>query len=142
MYSPRGLQDGDAERFREAAVQEDVSANEHAPDARMGHGPEHLHPVVELALLPHLLQEEPLWPVPADDEVEVGVPLAHDLVELRLSRAPEREESSGQWGGGGLEVRYAWSQKIDDLAGKCRKKNRRGTCAERAKSRFSKRHTF
>lgn len=89
---PCSLQDGDAERLGEAAVQKDVSPNEHAPDPRVGHGAENLNPVVQLALLPHLLQEESLRTVAADDEVDVGVPLAHDLDFCHFCNRQQRKK--------------------------------------------------
>lgn len=53
--------------------------HEHTPHASVGHGAEHLYPVVQLALLPHLFQQQSLRTVPSDDEMQIRIPLAHDL---------------------------------------------------------------
>lgn len=56
-----------------------MTPHKHAPHSRVGHSAQHLYPVMQLALLPRFLQEQSFRPVTADDEMQVGVALAHDL---------------------------------------------------------------
>mmetsp|Transcript_16866 Transcript_16866/g.38419 ORF Transcript_16866/g.38419 Transcript_16866/m.38419 type:complete len:308 (-) Transcript_16866:751-1674(-) len=65
------LQDGNAECLCERAVHVDVSSYEHVSDVGVLDMPEHLNPILQLMILPHLLQRNSHGPIPANHKVHM-----------------------------------------------------------------------
>lgn len=76
LCTPSCFEDGDAEGLGERAVEEDVAAREDVAHVLVRDGAEQLDAVVELVALAHLLKQQLLRAVAADDEVDVRVALA------------------------------------------------------------------
>lgn len=76
------FQNRNAKRLRQRAVEENVAAHQHVSNMRVGHATQHLDAILELMLLPHLLQEQLLIPVSAYDEMDARVPRTNDRDDL------------------------------------------------------------
>lgn len=65
------FKDGDAERFSEAGVKEDMSATQYISNFVVRQPAEKFHTAMEIVLLHHLLKVNHAWSISSDNEVYV-----------------------------------------------------------------------